>query len=309
MVLGGGIKMESFFGHIFTGFTVTLAATAMTWTLLTKWHRSRFDPNSPPFLCTIRCFPWRRPWEAYLVAMAALLIVLQSTVKGMGEHWWFFKMENAEHTCILAGFIIVALTVICTEHKFHLPPHSDHAALILALVARWLFLADHWHDAPPGVMLMHRLQKNVVAAGILALVIEIFTKSQVSSGLFRSYCLFLQGTWLCQLGYAIYSPWENDWDLASDQHLPVITVVFIAHLFFGFLITMGLNCLVIKLQEVEYRRKSYILDALKVQSEKVPLINGENQVIKKDFMSLAVVLGLCFFLIAYRALVALKVLQ
>ena len=112
---------------------------------------------------------------------------------------------------------------------------------------------------------MHQLQKNVVAAGILALVIEIFAKSQVSSGLFRSYCLFLQGTWSCQLAYVIYWPWKNGWDLESDQHLSAITVVFITHLLFGFLITMGLNCFIIELQEAKYRRKSYILDAFKDQ--------------------------------------------
>ena len=45
------------------------------------------------------------------------------------------------------------------------------------------------------------------------------------------------------------------------------------------------------------------------QNEEGPLIEEENQVDKKDFKNLAVVMGLCFLLIAYRAIIALEVFR
>ena len=78
----------------------------------------------------------------------------ETTAKGIDEQWQHFHMMEAEYMCTLAGILIVALTVIFMEHKLSLPPHSDHAALILALVARWLLLAVHESYSVPGVTLV-----------------------------------------------------------------------------------------------------------------------------------------------------------
>ncbi|KAF2364112.1 hypothetical protein FHG87_005125, partial [Trinorchestia longiramus] len=88
------------------------------------------------------------PVEAILIVVATTIGFLGELVTGFkgGE---FANVGNSQHMSMYFFYGLMAFVNILLHYKFSIPPGTDYAVALLALLNEGLLFANHLHGRPP----------------------------------------------------------------------------------------------------------------------------------------------------------------
>ncbi|CAG0891362.1 unnamed protein product [Darwinula stevensoni] len=237
--------MGNLAGHSISAVSLLLWSLWVIWNNLVRWHRSRFDPSSPPFRAGMR-FPirGRHGVDAGFICFCCLVGISVECGNALDKNWNWMYPENSQHIAIYFAFFLYFLIGTLVDKGYPILPYADDIFGIFALVVEWLLFAYHTHGKLPFEVVVHTLLGDVIKGGILLELLMIWKKSNIIPVLGFAYTLLFQATWFFQIGLFLH--WRNTWDFESHVNMTYATVIFIAHLFLDAIFVLALSSFIEK---------------------------------------------------------------
>ncbi|XP_047740770.1 transmembrane protein 45B isoform X2 [Hyalella azteca] len=236
-------------GHLLPGFFFISFALWWAYNIFFRYYVSRKEAvingrsrkclrykSSLLFPCHTCCNG--APVEAFLIVAATTIGIIGELVTGF-RGGQFVNVGNTQHMSMYFFFGLMAFVNILLHYKFSIPPSTDYAVALLAIVNEALLFANHLHGRPPMDVLVHTLLLYPMAASLLCGAIEMAYRCQVLAALGRTYGTILQGTWFCHVGFILYPlPGMRVWDQEDHSQMTVITTLFTVHLAVDLIVLM-----------------------------------------------------------------------
>ncbi|CAG0899846.1 unnamed protein product [Darwinula stevensoni] len=235
-------ELEDLSGHVLGGTVFLVASLWLLWNTLVRWHRSRLDPSSPPYRTGFR-FPvfGKQGVDSGVLSSLLAVGIIGEIIGGFDQNWKWEQMGNTQHLCVYSSFFIFCFIGFLMDMGCTFLPYVDHAFMILALTVEWLVFSYHLHGKTPLQALVHILLGNVLKSSIVLAFLNAWKRSQVLLTLALVYSFLVQGTWFYQIGFIEDPPWKSTWNGESHDHMTIITVIFVAHLFLDAIFILILN--------------------------------------------------------------------
>ncbi|XP_037526043.1 transmembrane protein 45B-like [Rhipicephalus sanguineus] len=183
-------NMGTFVGHILPGSFTFLFGTWWTFAVWRNYVRSR--KKKQRYVC--RC--------SYAVPCLPRKLSVEGIVKIIGSCACILM----EYLSIFVLFLLNGVGDVMYNAGFPLPPHTDYATLLLTIASEGLLLHFHLHGRSHLDVVIHTLLVYTVVALVACLLAEMCRPRSVLASLGRAYFALLHGTWLCQIGFILYSP-------------------------------------------------------------------------------------------------------
>lgn len=227
--------MGSFNGHINNGAYFVFFGLRWTYCVLMRYFLGRRETalgrtNPRKFKNTLlfpsSCMPGI-PIEAYILMASALFEFTGEFVMGLYK---FGLIMNGQHMSILIFFIIASFVAILKEHRVITLPGIDYAVMVLALVVNAFVL--YYHTLGKSLMEaelhINYLLLCLVLAASLALE-PVFKNSVMVAGV-RCLTTSTIGTFMVNIAFILYYPYENAWDPNSVMHVKLTVMILTWHL-------------------------------------------------------------------------------
>jgi hypothetical protein len=236
--------MGSFLAYFCTG--VFLALLAIWWILISSYRyiktiHSQINSNyngsySMPCLCLSNSRIRNLPIEALtrILMISINLLVLTAHGLQLNQNRLAIGEENSYYLTILCGFLVSSMFEVFIHYFPNvLPPKSVFVFnFISVLIMNLMNFGLKMHDRSKLDIHLHQLFGYVVFLLAIAHLIEIFKPNEIWSTLFRSYCVFILGTWLIHISIVLWPISTGkllSWDLNSERNITLMTSLFGIH--------------------------------------------------------------------------------
>lgn len=168
------------------------------------------------------------------------LLVLVNEVKDYLQDDDSFSMKRANHIIIFHLYCLSGAADIMTKRRMAVPPHTDYVALLITAVMSGLLLHFHQHGRDTFDSLLHTLLVCTYISLAVCLVVEMRHRHSVMAALGRAACASLQGTWLVNMAFLLFSPFSRggQWWNNDHEHMMLVTALFGCHVI-GVLLFLG----------------------------------------------------------------------
>lgn len=210
---------------------------------LSKSRNSRFT-STATFNCTFLCGRFKNwPLEAYFKLICIGIGFFLEIWTGFSKDWRFVNLGNGQHATMFFFFGLTGVVDIMIYHKCSLPPDMDYVSIILAVIVEFVLFKFHLHGRKDLDVLLHTLLIYAIAAGIIAIAMELKYRNNILCALSRAYFTILQGTWFWQVGWILYPPFESSykWDLEDHDQMMIATMIFAWHAAFDLLTMLAIG--------------------------------------------------------------------
>lgn len=225
--------MAAFPGHVCPGIGLIILGT---WWAFNAWRgyiRSR--ARKRPYVS--------RPWyplpgisrviclEGHCKIFLCLMGLAAEIITGL-EDGQFVYVTNYHHGSMYVFYATSGIIDVMTNWRLPLPEDSDYVGILLAVVVEWLLFNFHLHGRAHLDILVHTMLMYVIAAKAACIALEMIRRNSVLASLGRAFFCLLHGTWLCQVGFILYSPLPSvpPWDEHSHKDMIVAAAVFTWHM-------------------------------------------------------------------------------
>lgn len=218
-------------GHVVPGTFFTLFSLWWLYNVLYKYfYARRFRPLSYKNTSCFPCACGRNfPLESCLKVIAVVIGMIGEFATGF-EDGHFTHIGNAQHMTMFFFFGINGLVDICYYKKWPLPPQLDYATAALAFSVEGFLFFNHLHGRPHMDIQVHMFLFYVITACVIFTVLEMSYPKNVLAALGRIFFTLLQGTWFYQVGFILYPPIGEKWDVDSHPQMMVVTLMFTWHM-------------------------------------------------------------------------------
>ncbi|XP_077529246.1 transmembrane protein 45B-like [Haemaphysalis longicornis] len=220
-------------GHCGPGLAFILQGTWWGFHAWRRYIRSRAQER--PYVCRawypLHCVPRLACFEGVAKIVCCLIgLVIEYITAFEGG-----KLAYASHYHHVSMYFFSAtsgVVEILMYKGLPLPEGSDYVATLLATVVVWLLFNFHLHGRSHLDVLAHSLLMYTAGAQALCTMVEMVRRHSILASLGRAYCSLLQGTWLCQAGFMLYSrtPSIPRWDEHSHSDVLVAGAAFTLHM-------------------------------------------------------------------------------
>ena len=228
--------MGTFIGHAVPGTFFIIFA--LWWTIqiskryfVTKqWNIPYY--NTATFPC---CYgrALKMPIEGAVKLVLSLIGVVSEfwAATDYGQENHFVYMGDLQHVTMFAFFALSGLVDVLVHYKKILPEKTDYAVAAMAFSVEWILFSHHLHGRRMLDVHVHTLLLYVVAACVLATILEAKYSKSIYVAQARAFFVLLQGTWFWQVGFMLYSPsWHPiGWETNNPEHVMLATMVFTWH--------------------------------------------------------------------------------
>lgn len=231
-------------GHVLPGFFTLLFGFRWIVVILEMHFRSIGSRDRRRPFHSAASFPCSRcpgiPFEGIVKVAACSLGLVAETVTGF-RGGKFVNWGNTQHMFMYFFFGLNGVIDILLQRSVPLPPGSDYASLLMALLIEILLFSFHLHGRTPLDVRLHQLLILTTAFTSVALLLESSRPKNVLLALARALGAFVHGTWFFQIGFILYNPWPHaqPWADADHHQMMLVTDIFVVHVVFS-LIFAGL---------------------------------------------------------------------
>lgn len=179
----------------------------------------------------MHCVPRLACFEGIAKIVCCLIGLVLEYITGF-EGGKFVYATHYHHVSMYFFYATSGLVEILMYRGLPLPEGSDYVASLLATVVVWLLFNFHLHGRAHLDVLVHSLLMYIAGAQALCTMVEMVRRHSILLSLGRAYCSLLQGTWLCQAGFVLYSrtPSIPRWDEHSHSDMLVAAAAFTLHM-------------------------------------------------------------------------------
>ncbi|CAG0892603.1 unnamed protein product [Darwinula stevensoni] len=224
--------MGSLGGHLLPGGFFFVFALWWTWNILVKWHRSRKSPSLPFVSSTHFPLYWRGrriALEPWLKIILIVIAISAEIITGFDEEWRFAHLGNAQHVTMFSFFLFNAFVELLVEFGQPLPPNLDYATAVLAFIGEGVLFSSHLHGRSPMDVQVHTLLALDIWACALVGLLEMIARRSALAALTRAYFVLIQGTWFCQVGFILYPPVGEKWNLDDHGQMMIVAILYAWH--------------------------------------------------------------------------------
>ncbi|KAG0418384.1 hypothetical protein HPB47_004906 [Ixodes persulcatus] len=135
----------------------------------------------------------------------------------------------------LSGF-----TDLLTIHRAPIPRDTDYCILLMAVCVEALTFHFHLHGRTSLNVHIHTLLVYTIVAEAACIAAEMARRRSILAALGRAFFGVVQGTWLVQIGFILYSPLPNatPWE-ENHEDMMLATAIYSWHIA-GVLMYVGL---------------------------------------------------------------------
>ncbi|KAH7939616.1 transmembrane protein 45B [Rhipicephalus sanguineus] len=224
--------MGTFVGHILPGSFTFLFGTWWTFAVWRNYVRSRKKKQRYVCRCSyaVPCLPRKLSVEGIVKIIGSCACILMECPAPFRRQ--YLADESIQHLSIFVLFLLNGVVDVMYNAGFPLPPHTDYATLLLTIASEGLLLHFHLHGRSHLDVVIHTLLVYTVVALVACLLAEMCRPRSVLASLGRAYFALLHGTWLCQIGFILYSPLPGykPWDVNSHRDLMLAASVYAWHI-------------------------------------------------------------------------------
>ncbi|BFZ10164.1 hypothetical protein BsWGS_13203 [Bradybaena similaris] len=153
-----------------------------------------------------------------------------------------------QHATMYFLFLISGIVDIGVHYGMALPPKTDFASMMIALLVEALLFLSHVHGRSQLDTHIHMLLVYVILATVVVMALEARFSHSAILGMARAYLLMLQGSWFWAVGIILYGHGKNDgWDGDSADSVMHSSIYFswhcAAHFILLVLLNAGIYCL------------------------------------------------------------------
>lgn len=244
--------MGSFIGHAVPGIMFIGFSTWWLISIIRTWLESRCGNKKYLNSASFRSSCTRRVHlEAILKLILISVGVAGEAVTGL-QGGQFVELGNAQHMAMFLFFLLNAVVDILYFHRPQLlPPGLDYMTAILGFSMEGFLFVWHLHGRSEIDVQVHTFLLYLIVLSAALTLAEYLCRENVLFGLGRSFATFLQGTWLCQIGFILNNPIGEAWPNTHDQ-LTLNTVVFTAHIAGALLVQLTIGWLLYRCVESSY---------------------------------------------------------
>ncbi|KAK7078816.1 Transmembrane protein 45B [Halocaridina rubra] len=229
--------MANFIGHTLPGVLLTILGMWWAYNMWMRYFlcqrtissgiRSRIKyANTASF--TSPCCS-KIPFEGVFKATVVPIGMIAEYMTAFNSEGKFSSFNNLQHLTIYFFFALNGVMDILLHYKWPIPKGSDYASAFLGFAMEGVLFYYHLHGRSILDVQVHMLLLFVVVGCLASVAVEMANKHSVLAGLTRGYCVILQGTWLIQIGFILYSPLGTKWKGDDHNDMMVATALFCWH--------------------------------------------------------------------------------
>ena len=228
--------MGTFLGHVVPGTFFILCA--IWWTVQmfnhyfqVKRRNSRFEA-SLTYKCACLCGRFKDwPLEAILKICFSFIACFLEIISGFRDGKLTALQIRGQHATMFFFIAMTGFADLLKYFKAPVPQDIDYAFYCLAMFIECIIFRFHLHGRDELDTMLHTLLVYTIVGWLIALTSEMRYRRNVSISLSRAYFLFLQGTWLLQIGYILYNPnpAADKWDPDDHHSLMIVTMMYAWH--------------------------------------------------------------------------------
>ncbi|KAM6969769.1 transmembrane protein 45B [Aplochiton taeniatus] len=152
------------------------------------------------------------------------------------ENQSWVKLMNWQHSTMYLFYGISGIADILSLSSTSVPVGLDRLGMSLALFVEGFLFYFHVHSRPPLDSHIHSLLLVAVFGGAASTMLEVFMRDNIVLELLRASLALLQGSWFYQIGFVLYPPNGEEWDLKLHDNIMFVTMCFCWHIAVAILI-------------------------------------------------------------------------
>lgn len=178
---------------------------------------------------------------------------------------------NMQHSTMYFFYGLTGIVDLMVFFNFNLPKDLDYVAMCIAIGTEAVLFNFHFVEGEMLVMVVHKLLLYVLIVTFFVIIAEMRFKNSILVSLLRPFFVTLQGTWFLQIGFILYSPVGDPWDMTSHRSIMNAALVFTWHCGAIFLVMLFTFTVFSRI----YRRKDpkNTCNYKPLETEKEPLIS------------------------------------
>ncbi|XP_030647733.1 transmembrane protein 45A [Chanos chanos] len=149
------------------------------------------------------------------------------------QHW--DRLMNWQHATMYLFFCLAGITILIVHSTDSAPFGLDRFLLGIAFFNEGFLFLYHLHGRDMLDVHVHQLLLYATFGGALTCMLEVFHRGNILLELLRGTLSLLQGSWFWQIGFVLYPPSGQLWDLKNHNNMMFITMCYCWHLAFALL--------------------------------------------------------------------------
>ena len=244
--------MGSFKGHVLPGTYFVLFGAWLTiqiWRKYLKFFQKRNDSFQCQVLYPIKFLSCGINIEALLIMASGSIGILGELYIGASFAGSVIRTRNIQHSVMYAFFIWLGFFELIIPLLMRRLPNADtisYLSLAMAYFVEALLFSFHLMGRDVVDTTFHTLLVHTIHGCVVMSLAEMLFRNQVLVALGRAFFTTLQGTWFIQIGFILYSPFEDHvpWDPEDHHNAMLVACLYAFHLGGVFLLVVICGCVV-----------------------------------------------------------------